>query len=158
MDLRAARSTANPEEAAVTGGVPAGAEPAPMTRGRRSSFVAFPWVCVVVGIVLLVVAAVADQDSDASIGTAIAGVALIGIGVLSMVGLLGPVTAAAFGLCGAVLLAVVAFSAADFGVAQAVLLAAAAATFIGSFASLASSRRIAAGQGDEEPSAGVENV
>jgi hypothetical protein len=107
---------------------------------------------------LLLVAAIADQDSDASLGTAAAGVALIGIGVLSMVGLLGPATAAVFGFAGAILLTVVAFSASDFGVAQAFLLGAGAATFIGSFASLAASRRIAAGHGTEEPSAGVENV
>ncbi len=142
----------------MTGGVPAGAEPPPMTRGRRSSFVGFAWVSIITGIVLLVVAVVADQDSSASLGTAIAGVALVGIGVLSIAGLLGPVTAAVFALAGGVLLGVVALSAADFGVAQAVLLGAAAAMFIGSFASLASSRQIAAGHGDEEPGAGVENV
>jgi hypothetical protein len=129
-----------------------------MTRDRRSSFVGFAWLSLAVGIALLVVAAAGDQDSGAAIGTAIAGAALVGVGILSMLGVLGTATAAAIGFFGGVLLTVVAFSAPDFGVAQAVLLLAGAITFIGSFASLASSRRLAAGRGESEPGPGVESV
>lgn len=159
MSLRGGGSSnANPEEAAVTGGVPAAAEPPPMTRDRRSSFAAFAWLSVVIGVVLVIVALFADQDGDASLGTAIAGVALIMVGVLSMAGLLGPMTAGVVSFLGGLMLTVVAFSAGDFGVTQAVLLGAGAFCFLGSFGSFASSRRIAAGRGDEEPRAGVENV
>lgn len=149
---------ANPEEAAVTGGVPAPAEAPPITRGRLSSFAGFAWLCVAVGLLLVIVAFVADQDSDASLGTAIAGVALLLVGVLSMVGLLGPATAGVVAFAGGLLLTAVAFTADGFGVTQAVLLLAGALCFIGSFASLASSRQLASGRGDEEPQAGVENI
>lgn len=146
----------SPESAAVTGGVPAAAEPPPQTRARAWSAVASTYLYLLLGLILLLTALLADQDSSGSAGTAIAGIALIAIAVMSMTGLGGPATIAVLGFVGGVLLTITAFSAADFRYPQLILLVAGAATFIGSFASLAASRR--PGDQGEEPSAGVENV
>jgi len=146
---------ANPESAAVTGGVPAAAEPSPLTRGRASAAAGSTWIYIVLGVVLLLTALIADQDSNGTIGTAVAGAALIAIGVLSLTGVLDAVTVAVLGFIGSVLLTIVAFSADDFRFPQWILLVAGAAAFISSFASLAAARRPG---GDDEPQAGVENV
>ena len=148
---------ATPETAAVTGGVPAAAEAPPTTRGRLSSAVASTWLSLLLGAVLIVTALVADQDSEAALGTAIAGGALIAIGVASLAGILGPVAVAALGFAAGVLLTVVAFTAdEDFGYAQLILLVAGAAMFISAFASLAAARR--PGRGEDEPRPGVGSV
>lgn len=147
---------ANPESAAITGGVPAAAEPSPLTRGRASAAAGSTWIYIVLGVVLLLTALIADQDSNGTIGTAVAGAALIAIGVLFLAGVLDAVTVAVLGFIAGVLLTIVAFSADDFRFPQGILLVAGAATFISSFASLGAARR--PGGGDDEPQAGVENV
>ena len=147
---------ANPETAAVTGGVPPAAEPPPTTRGRAASRQGSTLLLIVLGIVLLITALVADQDSDSAIGMAILAAALIAIAVMSVTGFLGPVLVALLGFTAGVLCTILAFSADDFDYPQLVLLVAGAATFIASFASLAARRR--PGRGDEEPQPGVENV
>jgi hypothetical protein len=146
----------NPETAAITGGVPAAAEPSPQTRGRLASAQASTFILIVLGVVLLLTAALADQDSDATIGLVVLAVALLAIGAMSVTGFLPPVAIAGLGFVAGALATILAFSTDDFGGAQLVLLITGAATFISSFASLAASRRPSSG--DEEPSAGVENV
>ena len=54
---------ANPETAAVTGGVPPAAEPPPTTRGRAASRQGSTFLLIVLGIVLLITALVADQEA-----------------------------------------------------------------------------------------------
>ena len=147
-----------PEEAAVTGGVPAAAEAPPQTRGRRSSFVAFAWLAIVIGVVLVIVGLIADQDSQGQFGTIAAGVTLIAAALLTMVGLLTPFVFAALLFLGGIVLAIAAFTAEVFGVAQAFLLGTAAFTFLGAFGSVAASREMAAHPAPDEPGAGVENV
>ena len=148
---------ANPETAAITGGVPAAAEPSPMTRGRGSAAAGSTWVYILLGVILLLTALIADQDSGPAAGTAIAGAALIAVGVMSLTGLSTPVMTAGLGFVAGVLLTIVAFSAEDFDYPQWILLVAGAATFISSFASLAAARRPGV-DADDEPQAGVENV
>lgn len=147
---------ANPEEAAITGGVPAAAEPSPLTRGRASAAAGSTYIYLLLGVVLLLTALIADQDSGPAAGTAIAGAALIVVGVMSLTGFSTPVMTAGLGFVAGVLLTIVAFSAEDFDYAQWILLVAGAATFIASFASLAAAKR--PGSGEDEPHAGVENV
>ena len=147
---------ANPETAAVTGGVPPAAEPPPMTRGRAASRQGSTFLLIILGIALLITALVADQESDGAIGMAIMAAALIAIAVMSVTGFLGPALVAFLGFVAGVLCTILAFSADDFGYPQLVLLVAGATTFIASFASLAARRR--PGRGDEEPSPGVENI
>lgn len=106
--------------------------------------------------VLLLTALIADQDSGPAAGTAIAGAALLAVGVMSLTGFSTPVMTAVLGFIAGVLLTIVAFSAEDFDYAQWILLVAGAATFISSFASLAASKR--PGRDEDEPHAGVENV
>lgn len=149
---------ATPEDAAVTGGVPPAAEPPPQTRQRRASHAGFAWATVAVGLILVLVGALADQSSGAQAGTIVAGVTLIGASVLTMAGLIHTNLFAALAFLGGIMLAVAAFSAPDFGVAQAVLVAASAVTFLGAFGSLAASRSIAATGAAEEPAPGVRNV
>lgn len=157
MDERGdSNQDANPESGAITGGVPAAAEPSPMTRGRASSAAGSTWIYIVLGAILLLTALIADQDSGPAAGTAVMGAALIAIGVISLTGLGDPVTIAVLGFIAGVLLTILAFTADDFDYAQLILLVAGAATFIASFASLATVRR--PGSGDDEPSAGVGNV
>lgn len=157
MDERSDPSKdATPETAAITGGVPAAAEAPPMTRSRASSQAAATWTFILLGVLLLIAAVAFDQSTEPAIGTAIAGAALIAVGVMSITGLAGPITFALLGFVAGVLLTIAAFSADDFGFPQLLLLVAGAATFIGSFASLAAARR--PGREDEEPSAGVEQV
>jgi len=146
----------NPESAAITGGVPAAAEPSPQTRGRLASAQASTFILIVLGIALLLTAAFADQDSDSTIGLVVLAVALLAIAAMSVTGFLPPVAIACLGFVAGVLATVLAFSGVGFGAAELVLLIAGAATFISSFASLAAARR--PGRGDEEPAAGVENV
>lgn len=146
----------NPESAAITGGVPAAAEAPPTTRGRASAAAGSTWIYLVLGVLLLLTALIADQDSGPALGTAIAGAALIAIAVMSLTGLGDPVTIAVLGFVAGVLLTIVAFSASDFDYPQLILLVCGAATFIASFASLAASRR--PGGEDDEPSPGVESV
>ena len=150
------RDDATPETAAITGGVSAGAEPPPQTRGRASSAAASTWIYIVLGALLLIAAIAFEQDTGPALGTAIAGLALIAIGVMSLTGLGDPVTVAVLGFVAGVLLAISAFSADDFGFPQLLLLVAGAATFIASFASLAATRR--PGRGDDEPQPGIEQV
>ena len=157
-DPRHPELDATPEDVAVTGGLPAAAEAAPQTRGRRSSAEGFIWAMLVVGIVLVLVALFADQDGTRAIGTAIAGLALIGVTVGVITGLVRPVAAALIGFAGGALLTAVALTTPEFGTTEGVLLLAGAVTFISAFASLASHRRIAGGRGDEEARAGVESV
>jgi len=147
---------ATPESAAVTGGLPAAAEPSPLTRGRASAAAGSTWLLILLGLVLLLTALIADQDSGAAAGTALMGAVLIAIGVMSLTGLANDVTVAALGFIAGVLMTVLAFSASDFDYPQLILLVAGAAAFISSFASLAASRR--PGRGDDEPQAGVETV
>ena len=147
----------NPESAAITGGVPAAAEPPPMTRGRAGTAVASTYIYLLLGVALLITALFASQDSSGTAGTVIAGIALIAIGAMAITGLGGPITIAILGFVGGVLLTIVAFSATDFRYPQLVLVVAGAATFIASFASLAAVKRPGRG-GTEEPGAGVENV
>jgi hypothetical protein len=156
-DFEPPRET-TPEQAAVTGGIPAAAEAPPQTRGRRSSVAGFAWLSVVTGVVLVIVGLVADQDSAGQIGTIVAGVTLIGGALLTMSGLIEPALFAALLFVGGLVLAVAAFTDSDFGVAQAVLVAAAAITFLGAFGSLASARGVASRPAADEPAAGVENV
>lgn len=150
------REDATPESAGITGGVPAAAEPPPQTRGRLGSEHASTYIFVILAILLLLTAAIADQDSSDAIGMVILGVALIAIAVMSITAFLGPVAVALLGFAAGVLSTVLAFSTDDFGAPQLVLLVCGAATFIASFASLAATER--PGSGDSEPSAGVENV
>lgn len=147
---------ATPQSAAITGGVPAAAEPPPQTRGRAASAAASTYILLVLGIVLLLTAAIARQDSSDAIGMVILGAALMAVGVMSVTELLTPILVAVLGFTAGVLSTIVAFSSAAFGYPQLILLVCGAATFIASFASLAASDR--PGSGDEEPSAGVENV
>jgi hypothetical protein len=147
---------ANPETAAVTGGVPPAAEPPPTTRGRAGSRQASTFLLIVLGVVLLLTALIADQDSDNAIGMAILAVALIAIAVMSVTAFLGPALVAGLGFTAGILCTILAFSTNDFEYPQLILLIAGAATFIASFASLAAARR--PGRGDEEPTPGVENV
>jgi len=147
---------ATPESAAVTGGVPAAAEAPPTTRGRASAAAGSTWLSILLGIVLILTALIADMDADPALGAAIAGGALIVIGVASLAGIIGPVIVAALGFFAGVLLTIVAFSADDFGYAQLIMLVAGAAMFIASFASLAASRR--PGRGEDEPQPGVESI
>ena len=148
---------ATPESAAITGGVPAAAEPSPLTRGRGSAAAGSTYIYLLLGVILLLTALIADQDSGPRAGTAIAGAALIAIGVMSLTGFLEAVAVAVLGFVAGVLLTIVAFSGSDdFGFTQWILLVAGAATFIASFASLAAARR--PGAGEDEPQAGVENV
>ena len=147
---------ATPESAAVTGGLPAAAEPSPLTRERASAAAGSTWLLILLGLVLLLTALIADQDSGAAAGTALMGAVLIAIGVMSLTGLANDVTVAALGFIAGVLMTVLAFSASDFDYPQLILLVAGAAAFISSFASLAASRR--PGRGDDEPQAGVETV
>lgn len=142
----------------MTGGVPAAAEPPPLTRGRRSSHAALAWLEVLVGAALVVIGAVTEQSGRAQAGTIVAGVTLVGGALLVMTGVIGPRLFAALSFAGGVVLGVVAFSASDFDVAQAGLLVASAVTFLGAFGSLASSRSLAAHPAAEEPSASVESV
>jgi hypothetical protein len=147
---------ANPQSGAITGGVPAAAEPAPQTRGRAASAAASTLILLVLGVVLLLTAAIADQNSGDAIGMAVLGAALIAVGVMSITRLLTPLLVAVLGFTAGVLATIVAFAAEDFRYPQLILLVCGAATFIASFASLAAADR--PGTGDEEPSAGVENV
>jgi hypothetical protein len=147
---------ATPESAAITGGVPAAAEPSPMTRGRGSAAAGSTWLSLLLGVVLILTALIADQDSDPALGMAIAGGALLVIGIASLTGILDAVTLAVLGFAAGVIFTILAFSAGDFRYPQLILLVAGAAMFIASFASLAASRR--PGRGDDEPQAGVENV
>ena len=147
---------ATPEAAAITGGVPAAAEPPPQTRGRASAAAASAWLYLILGLLLLIAAVAFDLESGPAIGTALAGVALIATGAMSLTGFVGPVTTALLGFVAGVLLTIAAFSADDFGFVQLLLLVVGAATFISSFASLAAARR--PGRGREEPRPGVEQV
>jgi len=156
MDEHGQTNDATPETAAVTGGVPAAAEPPPTTRGRASAAAGSTWLSIVLGIVLVITALVADQDSDVAIGMAVAGGALLVIGIAALASVLGPVAVAALGFTAGVILTVLAFSAGDFDYPQLILLVAGAAMFISSFASLAASRR--PGGGADEPRPGVESV
>lgn len=128
-----------------------------MTRGRASAAAGSTWIYIGLGVILLLTALIADQDSGPAAGTAIAGAALIAVGVMSLTGLSTPVMTAVLGFAGGVLLTLVAFTAEDFNFPQWILLVAGAATFISSFASLAAARRPGTA-GDDEPQAGVENV
>lgn len=145
----------NPESAAITGGVPAAAEPSPLTRGRASAAAGSTWIYIGLGVVLLLTGAFADQDSNGTIGCLVAGAAFIALGVLSLTGVFGPVLLAVLGFLASILLTLIAFSAEDFDYPQWILLVAGAAAFIGSFASLAAAKRPG---GADEPQAGVENV
>lgn len=156
MDDRIENSDANPESAAITGGVPAAAEPSPQIRGGEASARSSTYILLVLGVVLLITAIFADQESSGTAGTAIAGIGLLAIGAMSVTGFATPVMTAVLGFVAGVLLMIVAFTAEDFGAAQLVLLITGAATFISSFASLAAARRPA--HGDAEPGAGVRNV
>ena len=147
---------ANPQSAAITGGVPAAAEAPPQTRGRAASAAASTYILLGLGVVLLLTAAIADQDSSGALGMVVLGLALIAIGVMSITRLLTPILVAVLGFTAGVLSTIVAFSADDFGYPQLILLVCGAATFISSFASLAAADR--PGNEDEEPAAGVENV
>jgi hypothetical protein len=147
---------ATPQSAAITGGVPPAAEAPPQTRGRAASAAASTFVLLGLGVVLLLTAAIADQDSSDAIGEAVLGAALIAIGVMSITRLLTPLLVAVLGFTAGVLATIVAFAADDFRYPQLILLICGAATFIASFASLAAADR--PGSDDEEPSAGVENV
>ena len=147
---------ATPESAGITGGVPAAAEPPPQTRGRLGSEHASTYVLIVLAVVLLLTAAIADQGSKDAIGMVILAAALIAIAAMSVTAFLGPALVAGLGFVAGVLSTILAFSAEDFGAPQLVLLVCGAATFIASFASLAATER--PGYGDEEPEAGVENV
>jgi hypothetical protein len=149
---------ATPEQAAVTGGIPAAAEPPPQTRARRSSVAGFAWLSAVTGVILVIVGLVANQDSAGQIGTIVAGVTLTGAALLTMRGLIEPALFAALLFLGGLVLAVAAFTDSDFGAAQAALVAAAAVTFLGAFGSLASARGVASRSAADEPAAGVENV
>ena len=147
---------ATPESAGITGGVPAAAEPPPQTRGRLGAEHASTYILILLGVGLLLTAAIADQDSSNAIGMVILAVALIAIAVMSITAFLGPVAVAILGFSAGILSTVLAFSTDDFGFPQLALLVCGAAAFIASFASLAATRR--PGEGDEEPEAGVENV
>ncbi len=147
---------ANPESAAITGGVPAAAEAPPQVRGRAATAASSTYIFLILGIVLMLTAAIAKQDSSNAIGMVVLGAALTAVGVMSVTGLLTPVLVAVLGFTAGVLATIVAFSASDFGYPQLILLVCGAATFIASFASLAASDR--RGRGDREPTAGVENV
>lgn len=114
------------------------------------------WLSIVLGVILILTALIADQDSGPALGTAIAGGALIVIGVASLAGVLDAITTAILCFAAGVLLTVVAFSAGDFDYPQLILLVAGAAMFISAFASLAASRR--PGRGDDEPRPGVESA
>ena len=147
---------ATPESAAITGGVPAAAEVPPQTRGRLGSEHASTYILILLGVLLLLTAAIADQDSSNAIGMVILAAALIAIAAMSITAFLGPVLVACLGFAAGILSTVLAFSAEDFRYPQLILLVCGAATFIASFASLAATRR--PGHGEEEPEAGVENV
>ena len=156
MDDGTENNDANPQSAAITGGVPAAAEPSPQIRGRAASARSSTYILLFLGGVLLITALLADQDSSGTAGTAIAGVGLLAIGVMSVTGFSTPVMTAVLAFVAGILLTIVAFTAEDFGGAQLVLLITGAATFISSFASLAAARRPA--PGDAEPEPGVRNV
>ncbi len=141
----------------MTGGLPAAAGPSPQARGGRSSRGGFIWLSLVIGILLLLTAAFADQEPDQTIGTLIAGVALVSITAGVITGLLPLVAAALISFFGGLLLTIAAFSTPDFGVVEAMLLIAGAATFISAFAALAASRRVA-GDDEDGPQSGVETV
>ena len=112
---------ATPESAGITGGVPAAAEAPPQTRGRLGSEHASTYILIVLAILLLLTAAIADQGSKDAIGMVILAVALIGIAVMSITAFLGPVAVALLGFAAGVLSTVLAFSAGDFGAPQLVL-------------------------------------
>lgn len=137
--------------------MPAAAEPSPQTRGRAGSAAASTYIYILLGVALLITALFADQDSSGTAGTAIAGLGLLAIAAMSITRLVGPVTIAVLGFVAGLLLTIVAFSATDFRYPQLILIVTGAATFIGSFASLAAARRPGPA-GAEEPGAGVENV
>lgn len=145
-----------PESAAITGGVPAAAEPSPQIRNREVTSRSATYVLIVLGVALLLTAAFADQDSSGTLGTVIAGIGLLVIAAMSIIGFATPAMTAGLGFAGGVMLALVAFTASDFGGAQLMLLVVGASTFIVSFASLAADRRPV--HGGDEPDAGVENV
>lgn len=147
----------NPEESGITGGVPAAAEPPPQTRDRHGSLVATVWVYALVGVALIVTALVADQETSRAVGTAIAGVVILAIAVLSMAGVVQAPERAGIGVVVAAALTVLAFAVSQPGLARGVFLACAAALLIAGFATLASSRRGAAGA-EEEPGPGVHSV
>lgn len=145
-----------PESTAITGGAPAAAEPSPQVRGREATTRSAVYVYIVLGIALLLVALFADQESNETAGTVVAGAALLALAALRITGIIDTTTAAILGFIAGVAFTIVAFSADDFGSAQLVLVVSGAATFIVSFASLAAARRPA--RGSEEPTPGVENV
>lgn len=147
---------ASPESAAITGGVPAGAEPSPQTRGREATARSSTYIYLLFGVVLLLTALLADQSGNERAGTALAGVGLLAIGAMAITGYGGPATVAVLGFGAGVLVTIVAFATGPFDYLHLMLLVTGAATFIVSFASLAATRRPA--QGDDEPGAGVENV
>lgn len=156
MDEEIERNDSTPESAAITGGVPAAAEPSPQIRGREATARSSTYILLLLGVVLLLTALFADQDSSGTVGTALAGLGLLAIAAMSLTGLGGPVMIAVLGFAAGVLMTIIAFSATDIRYPQLMLIVAGAATFISSFASLAAARRPA--HGGEEPGAGVENV
>ena len=155
-NYQAGEPNGNPETGAITGGAPAAAEPAPQLRGREATARSFVYVLIVLGIALLITALFADQESNGTIGTALAGLVLLALAAFRVTGITGPVLTAIIGFLIGIVLTITAFSAANFDSPQLILLMCGAATFIVSFASLAASRRPA--HGSEEPTPGVENV
>jgi hypothetical protein len=144
----------NPEDAAITGGAPAAAEPPPVTRGRRSSIVAPVWVYAIAGLALVITALAADMGTERAIGTAIAGAVLIGLAAFSIAGVIEAPERAVLGLAVAAVLTVLAFALAHGGTERGVYLACGAAVLIAAFATLAAGRRAA----EDEPRPGVRNV
>jgi membrane-bound ClpP family serine protease len=114
------------------------------------------YVLIVLGVALLITALFADQESNGTIGTALAGVVLLVLAAFRVTGITGPALTAVIGFLIGIVLTITAFSADDFGASQLVLVVCGAATFIVSFASLGASRR--PGEGGEEPTPGVENI
>lgn len=145
-----------PESAGITGGVPPAAESSPQVRGREATARSSTYVYIALGVILLITAIFADQDSSGTAGTVLAGIGLLVIGVMSVTGFSTPVMTFGLGFAAGIVLTIVAFTADDFGAAQLVLVVTGAATFIASFASLSAARHAAGG--GEERDAGVENV
>ena len=134
-------TSAGPDHERDRAAAKAAAQQRPLTAHRERRTREGPlWAYIVIGVVLLITALVADQDSGRTAGTVVAGIALIAIGALTVARVLDVTTAAIIGFLGGLVLVVAAFTSNEIGAAQAVMLVAGAATFIGSFVLLAAAR------------------